>query len=52
MKAGIDCNGEPQKIDEIGWFDLDDLPEPLFEPVRIVLDAMANNKTYFEICEE
>ena len=43
---------EPDKIAHVGWYDLDDLPEPLFEPVRIVLEAMKNKQTYFEICEE
>jgi len=43
---------EPDKIAHVGWYDLDNLPEPLFEPVRIVLDAIKNKQTYFEICEE
>lgn len=39
---------EPDKIETIGWFPLDDLPAPLFEPVRIVLDALLSGESYFE----
>ncbi|MDA3840118.1 MAG: NUDIX domain-containing protein [Patescibacteria group bacterium] len=42
---------EPDKIESIGWYSLDDLPEPLFEPVKIVLEAIKKKKTYFEIRE-
>lgn len=49
-------SGEPRicevdKIEEIGWFDLDKLPEPLFDPVRTVFDALAAGQRYFEIKE-
>jgi 8-oxo-dGTP diphosphatase len=36
-------NGEPHKIDEIGWFDLDDLPEPMHSAVA---DQMEFVKEY------
>ncbi len=39
---------EPDKIAEIGWFPVDNLPTPLFEPVRVVLEAMKTGQTYFE----
>lgn len=42
---------EPEKVDELGWFDLDNLPEPLFDPVRLVLNAMKSNQQYFETKE-
>lgn len=42
---------EPDKIEEIGWFPLDVLPSPLFEPVRIVFEAIKSGKRYFEIVE-
>ncbi len=49
-------SGEPRicevdKIEEIGWFSLDQLPEPLFDPVRMVLEALANQQRYFETKE-
>ena len=40
------------KVESIGWFDLDNLPNPLFEPVKIVLDAIQTKQVYFEIKEE
>lgn len=43
---------EPDKIESIGWYPLDDLPEPLFEPVRIVLDAIKSGESYFEVHDE
>jgi 8-oxo-dGTP diphosphatase len=42
---------EPDKIEEIGWFALDALPSPLFEPVRIVLEAMKSGEHYFEVTD-
>ncbi len=40
---------EPDRIASVGWYALDALPEPLFEPVRIVLQALKTGQTYFEI---
>jgi hypothetical protein len=31
-------NNEPYKIDDIGWFTLDDLPEPLHSTAKQNLD--------------
>jgi len=42
---------EPDKIEEIGWFSLDQLPSPLFPPVQAVLDAIKSDKKYFEVRE-
>ncbi|MBI4276596.1 NUDIX domain-containing protein [Candidatus Uhrbacteria bacterium] len=47
------ASGEPricdaERIKSIGWYPLDQLPEPLFEPVRVVLDAIKSGKVYFE----
>lgn len=47
------ASGEPricdaERIESIGWYPLDQLPEPLFEPVRVVLDAIKSGKVYFE----
>lgn len=37
---------EPHKIESIGWFHLDSLPSPLFEPVRIALEAVRTGNRY------
>jgi len=38
-------NNEPYKIDEIGWFDLDHLPNPLHSGFQLTLN---HHKQYFE----
>jgi 8-oxo-dGTP diphosphatase len=38
---------EPEAFSEYGWFDLDDLPQPLFEAVRYALDSVKTGKYYF-----
>lgn len=43
---------EPHRIASIGWYDLDALPAPLFEPVRIALEAYQTGKPYYEVVEE
>jgi len=42
----------PDKIESMGWYDLNNLPEPLFEPVRIVLEALKSGEKYFEVEED
>jgi 8-oxo-dGTP diphosphatase len=42
---------EPDKIEEAGWFDLDNLPEPMFAPVRAALKALKNGLHYDEYKE-
>ena len=37
---------EPEKFEEIGWFFLDALPEPLFEAVRLYLISYKTGKVY------
>ena len=39
---------EPDKFYDWGWYDLDNLPQPLYEPVAIHLAAMRDNKVYVE----
>lgn len=36
-------NNEPEKIDEIGWFDIDNLPEPMHPAVAVEI-KMARNE--------
>lgn len=40
---------EPDRIESIAWYPLDKLPEPLFEPVRITLEAVKTGKIFFEV---
>ena len=40
---------EPDKIESIGWYPLSDLPQPLFDPVRIVLESLKTGRSYFEV---
>jgi 8-oxo-dGTP diphosphatase len=40
---------EPERIAAVAWFPLDQLPEPLFEPVRVVLEALRTGERYFEV---
>lgn len=42
---------EPDKVESIGWYDLNNLPEPLFEPVRIVLEAIKTGQIFYEVIE-
>ncbi|MCL5411581.1 MAG: hypothetical protein M1150_02480 [Patescibacteria group bacterium] len=40
---------ETDRIESIGWYPLDNLPEPLFDPVKVVLNAIKTGESYFEI---
>jgi len=40
--------GEPEKAEDIGWFDLDKLPEPLFIPTKNMADNYLKKKFYTE----
>ncbi len=47
-EAGDPENMEPHKATDWQWFALDDLPAPLFPPVRIYLEAYKTGKTFFD----
>ena len=42
---------EPDFAETVGWFPLDNLPSPLFYPVKIGLEALKTGQKYFEIKE-
>lgn len=44
--AGEAINGEPEKHGEWEWFAMDKLPEPIFAPSRIMLEACKSGKYY------
>ena len=39
---------EPDEITEWGWFDLDDLPSPVFFPSERILECYFENKLYIK----
>jgi 8-oxo-dGTP diphosphatase len=49
-------SGEPRivesdRIEYLEWFPVDELPDPLFEPVRIAFEAMKTGQSFFDIKE-
>ncbi len=47
--SGTPVIQEPDRIEAIGWYPLDDLPQPLFQPVRVVLDVLKTGQYYVEL---
>lgn len=39
---------EPEKCESWGWYDLDDLPQPQFQTMEAVLEALKTKKNYFD----
>ncbi|MBI4054241.1 MAG: NUDIX domain-containing protein [Candidatus Doudnabacteria bacterium] len=39
---------EPERIEGVGFYPLDDLPEPIFEYAKLTLEAYKSRKNYFE----
>ncbi len=37
---------EPEKRQSWEWYDLDNLPEPIFQPAKLMIDAYLNGKFY------
>lgn len=52
IESGEPSICEPEKIESVGWYPLDQLPEPLFKPVEIVLHAIKTGTQYYEINED
>lgn len=42
---------EPDKVEAVDWFALDNLPEPMFAPVKIALQALKTGRHYDEYKE-
>ena len=38
---------EPQAFSQLGWFPLDDLPQPIFEAMRYALDSLRTGQYYY-----
>jgi len=47
-KSGEPTIMEPDRCDEIGWYDIDDLPEPISEWTRNYLEAYKTQKNCFD----
>lgn len=45
-------NVEPEKCDDLSWFDIDDLPENMLPFVKLVLTDIAQGKQYSEYVTE
>ncbi len=39
---------EPEKSESWGWYDLENLPEPLFEPCSLAIRCHKTNKNYLD----
>lgn len=39
---------EPKKCDGWAWYDINNLPEPVFTPVRTAVEAYKNKKYFFD----
>jgi 8-oxo-dGTP diphosphatase len=39
---------EPNKCESWGWYDIDNLPEPIFIPVKYIIKAYKTNQNYFD----
>lgn len=51
------AKGEPRiqekdKFSSVGWYDLNDLPSPLFEPLRLAFEALQTGERYHEYSED
>jgi 8-oxo-dGTP diphosphatase len=47
-KSGEPKLMEPDKCEGWGWYDIDNLPKPLFEPVTSYIEAYKTGKNYFD----
>jgi 8-oxo-dGTP diphosphatase len=47
-KSGEPEIREPDKLEEWRWFDLNDMPEPLFDMLPSYLEAYKTGKTFFD----
>jgi len=43
---------EPDKIKSCHWYSLNDLPNPLFEPIIIAINSLNNGKRYVEYSDK
>jgi len=39
---------EPDKRESWDWYDLDNLPEPIFIPAKIMIDSYKTKRNYYD----
>lgn len=39
---------EPEKCESWGWYDIDNLPKPLFSIIELTLDSLKTGKNYYD----
>lgn len=47
-KSGESAIMEPEKCDGWAWYDIENVPEPLFEGCRSAIEAYTTGKNYFD----
>ena len=47
-KEQIPVIQESEKFETWGWFDIDDLPEPLFKPIEYAIKAYISGTVYMD----
>ena len=47
-KSGEPMVREPDKVESWGWYDLDNLPQPLFATEPSYLEALKTGRTFFD----
>lgn len=47
-KSGDPVVLEPEKAESWDWFELDSLPEPLFEICRLAVESYRNKRSYYD----
>ncbi len=47
-KSGEPSVREPEKVESWNWYDLDELPSPLFGAVDNYIEALKNGRNYFD----
>jgi 8-oxo-dGTP diphosphatase len=50
-KSGTPKVLEPDKCESWDWYELDNLPTPLFETCKLSVIALKNKKTYFDVSD-
>ncbi|MGA2417742.1 MAG: NUDIX domain-containing protein [Candidatus Staskawiczbacteria bacterium] len=51
-KSGEPKAMEPEKCEGWGWYDIDNLPQPLFSTIPSYLEALKTGKNYFDIIKK
>jgi len=46
-ESGEPQNLEPDKVESWDWYDLDNLPSPIFYPAQLIIDSYKSGKNYY-----